>query len=68
MALAPIPGRGALESGQVVRVEAVAPGPNDGDNAGERWVVPNSMGAAPGGRRAIGAFHLYDVSLTKPDS
>lgn len=36
MALAPIPGSGALESGQVVRVEAVAPGPDDGDNAGER--------------------------------
>ncbi len=65
MALAPIAGSCATECRQVIQVEAVAPGPNGGNNAREWRAVSEGEQARTGRRPAIGAFHPYEVELNR---
>src|SRR5260370_33577208 len=64
LALVPLTGTGATESMQITWVEAVASGPNDGNNAREWRAVSVRERAQLGGRTVIGAFHPYEVSQT----
>jgi len=64
MALAPIARASATQCRQITWVEAVAPGPNDGNNAREWWTASEDDRARPGGRPAIGAFQPYEVGRT----
>jgi cytidine deaminase len=50
---------------QITWVEAVASGPNDGNNAREWRAVSVRERAQMGGRTAIGAFHPYEVRPSK---
>ena len=61
VALAPIAGSCATEFRQIISVEAVAPGPNDGNNAREWRTASARERSRTGGRPAIGAFHPYEV-------
>ena len=64
MARAPIPGFHAVELSQITLAKAVAPGPNDSNNAREWWRFRTRAGSEPSGRPAIGAFHRYQVGQT----
>ena len=61
MALAPIPGFCGVELSQAILAKAVAPGPNDSNNAREWGRFRTRNGGEPSGRPAIGAFHLYQA-------
>src|SRR5713101_396801 len=63
LALVPLTGPGATESMRITWVEAVASGPNDGNNAREWRAVSVRERAQFGGGTAIGAFHPYEVRL-----
>jgi hypothetical protein len=60
--LAPISECCTVEFRQVVwAIRTVAPGPRDGHNARERWVVSGACGRAPGGWPAVGGRDLCEV-------
>lgn len=63
-ALASIPKSCPTELRQVVAIEAVAPGPNDGNNAREWRPTSEGERARTGLRPAIGAVHPYNVGPT----